>query len=230
MAVAAASTSPTPGDRSHLPERSGGAVATADTKTDLTAGSVPTRLAVAFAVLAIVLEGASLVLYSAAAGFSARLSVPPVVLLESGASGARLIGLGSIIDMFGYLCMAPVVLYLRDRHAGARLINLYAIAGIALVVIGSIGAVVMSTAAPYLIDQYQSASPSGKQSIELVFGVLYRAVVVGMWQTLETIPFAAWLIGTAVAIRGTASRAVFWILLLIGLANAGIAIYRLSGL
>jgi hypothetical protein len=206
------------------------AASIAGTKTGPTSGSVPTRLAIAFAVLAIVLEGASLVLYSAAAGFSARLSVPPVVLLGSGASGARLIEWGSIVDMFGYLCMAPVVLYLRDRHAGARLINLYAVAGIALVVIGSIGAVAMSAAAPSLIDQYRSASPAGRQTVELVFGALYRAVVVGMWQTLETIPFAAWMIGTAVAIRGTAPRAVFWILLLIGLANAGIAIYRLSGL
>jgi hypothetical protein len=51
-----------------------------------------------------------------------------------------------------------------------------------------------------------------------------------MWQTLETIPFAVRLIGTDVAIRGKASRAVFWILLPIGLINAGIAIYRLSGL
>lgn len=218
------------GDRSPLPALPSGAVTSADAKADLTSGSVPTRLAIAFAILAFVLEGASLVLYSAAAGFSARLSVPPVVLLESGASGARLIEWGSIVDMFGYLCMAPVVLYLRDRHSGARLINLYAVAGIVLVVIGSIGAVVMSTAAPYLIDQYQSGSPPGKQSVELVFGVLYRAVVVGMWQTLETIPFAAWTIGTAVAIRDTASRAVFWILLLIGLVNAGIAVYRLSGL
>jgi len=200
------------------------------TQTEPTPGSIPTRLAITFAVLAIVLEGASLVLYSAAAGFSARLSVPTVVLLGSGAGGARLIQWGSTVDMFGYLCMAPVVLYLRDRHARARLINLYAVAGIALVLIGSIGAVVMSAAAPYLIDQYQSASPAGRQGIELVFGTLYRAVVVGMWQTLEAIPFAAWMIGTAVAIRRTAPRAVFWILLLIGLANAGIAIYRLSGL
>jgi hypothetical protein len=30
-----------------------------------------------------------------------------------------------------------------------------------------------------------------------------------MWQTLETIPFAVWLIGIDVAIRGKASRAVF---------------------
>ncbi len=195
-----------------------------------TSTSIPIRLAMVFAILAAVLEAASLVFYSAAAGFSAHLSVPPVVLLDSGSSGARLIGWGSIVDMFGYLCMAPVVLYLRDCYAGAKLINLYAVAGLALVVIGSVGAVVMSTAAPYLMDQYPSASSAGKQSIELVFGVLYRAVVVGMWQTLETIPFAAWLIGTAMAVRAHASRALFWILLLIGLANAGIAVYRLSGL
>jgi hypothetical protein len=217
-------------DPETLPAFPTAGAASADPRNEAASGSIPTRLAVVFAILAIVLEGASLVLYSAAAGFSARLSVPPTMLLESGPSGARLIEWGSIVDMFGYLCMAPVVLYLRDRYAGAKLINIYAVAGIALVVIGSIGAVVMSTAAPYLIDQYQSAASAGRPSIELVFGVLYRAVVVGMWQTLETIPFAAWLIGTAVAIRGKASRAVFWILMLIGLTNAGIAIYRLSGL
>ncbi len=132
--------------------------------------------------------------------------------------------------MFGYLCIAPVVLHLRDRHAGARLINLYAVAGFALVVIGAIGAVVMATAAPYLIDQYHAASSTEKQSIELVFTALYRAVVVGMWQTLETIPGAVWLIGTAIAIWGKGSRAVILIMLLFGVANAAVAIYRLSGL
>jgi hypothetical protein len=217
-------------DPETLPALPAAGAAYADREKDAASGTIPSRLAIVFAILAVVLEGASLVFYSAAAGFSARLSVPPVVLLESGPSGAHLIEWGSIVDMFGYLCMAPVVLYLRDRYAGAQLINLYAIAGIALVVIGSVGAVVMSTAAPYLIDQYQSASTAGRHGIELVFGVLYRAVVVGMWQTLETIPFAVWLIGTAIAVRGKASRTVFWILLLIGITNAGIAIYRLSGL
>ncbi len=217
-------------DREGFPALPAAGTANADPRNDASSGSIPTRLAIVFATLAVVLEGASLVLYSAAAGFSARLSVPPAVLLESGPSGARLIEWGSIVDMFGYLSMVPVVLYLRDRYAGAKMINLYAVAGIALVVIGSIGAVVMATAAPYLIDQFQSGSPAGRPSIELAFGVLYRAVVIGMWQTLETIPFAAWLIGTAVAIRGRGSRALFWILLLIGLTNAGIAVYRLSGL
>jgi|SRR5580700_1962637 len=193
------------------------------------AAAVPVQAAVVFAVLAIVLEMGSLVFYSAAAGFSVSLSVSPIVLLAS-QSSARLIEWGSIIDMFGYLCIAPVVLYLRDRHAGARLINLYAVAGMCLVVIGSAGAVVMATAAPYLIDQYHLASSGGKQNIDLVFTALYRAVVVGIWQTLESLAGAAWLIGTAIAIWGKAPRLVYFLLLLFGLVYVGIAVYRLTGL
>jgi hypothetical protein len=73
-------------------------------------GSVSTRLALVFTILGLVLEAASLGLYSAAAGYSPALSVPPIALLASGQSGARLIEWGSLVDMFGYLCIAPVVL------------------------------------------------------------------------------------------------------------------------
>jgi hypothetical protein len=183
-----------------------------------------------FAILALVLEAASIVLYSAAAGYSTALSVPPIALLASGQSGARLIEWGSLVDMFGYLCIAPVVLYLRDRYATARLINLFAIAGIWVVVIGSIGAVVMRAAAPFLIRQYEVASPAGRHSIDFVFGVLYRGVVEGMWQTLVALLAAIWLLGTAFAVRGRASRTVLVIMLAIGLANAAIAAFRISGL
>ena len=191
---------------------------------------VSVRVAIAFATLAVVLEVSSLVCYSAAAGFSSRFTVAPIVLLQSGPGGASLIRWGSLVDMFGYLCLAPVVLYLRDRYAGATLIDLYAVAGLALIVIGSIGAVVMSTSASQLIAGYGAASPTGRQNVEVVFGAVYRAVVEGMWQTLETIPAAVWLLGTANAARGRSPRSVVWILFLVGLANAGIAVVRLSGL
>ena len=200
------------------------------TKIEVAGGSIPTRVAVAFTILALLLEAASLVFYAAAAGYSTAISVPPIVLLASGQSGARLIEWGSLVDMFGYLCIAPVVLYLRDRYAGARLINLYAVAGIALVVVGAIGDVVMRGAAPYLIRQYQVASPAGRHSLDFVFGVLYRGVVEGMWQTLVALLAAIWLIGTAFAVRDTASRTVLVIMLVIGLATAAIGVFRLTGL
>lgn len=199
------------------------------TRSEDARGSISTSLAVAFTILALILETASLVFYAAAVG-STAISVPPSVLLASGPGGARLIEWGSLVDMFGYLCIAPVVLYLRDRYAGARAINLYAVAGIALVVVGAIGDVVMRAAAPYLIRQYQVAAPAGRHSIDFVFGVLYRGVVEGMWQTLVALLAAIWLLGTAFAIRDRASRTVLGMMLVIGLATAAIGVFRLTGL
>jgi hypothetical protein len=224
------SASDTPQDRDPVAASAAVATTLGVTKIELVRGSIPTPLAVVFTILALVLEVASLVFYSAAAGYSTAISVPPIVLLASGQSGARLIEWGSLVDMFGYFCIAPVVLYLRDRYAGAGLIDLYAVAGIALVVVGAIGDVVMRSAAPYLIRQYQVASPAGRHSIDFVFGVLYRGVVEGMWQTLVALLAAIWLIGTAFAVRGTASRTVLAIMLLIGLATAAIGVFRLTGL
>jgi len=79
-------------------------------------------------------------MYSAATGFSPGLSVEPSKLLASGPTGASLIGWGSVVDMLGYLSIAPVVIYLRARYAAARYADLFAAAGFAVVVIGSIGA------------------------------------------------------------------------------------------
>ncbi len=166
-------------------------------------------------------------MYSAAAGFSASLTVEPSKLLASGPNGASLIHWGSLIDMFGYLSVAPVVVYLRDRYASARYVDLFAAAGLAVVIIGSIGAVSMATAAPALINDYVTASAAQKQALLPAFATLYRVVVLGMWQTLETIPAAVWLLGTASAARREGPRSVFVILLVVGVVVGAIALYRL---
>ena len=166
-------------------------------------------------------------MYSAAAGFASGLSVEPSKLLASGPTGASLIRWGSLIDMFGYLCIAPVAVYLRDRYASARYIDLFAASGLAVVVIGSIGAASMATAAPPLIYDYAAASVTQQQALLPGFATLYRAVVLGLWQTLETIPATIWLLGTASAARRQGPPSVFVILLVIGLINAAIALYRL---
>ena len=185
------------------------------------------RAAIGFAVAAITLELLASTLYYVAAGSSNGLSVEPSRLLGSGATGAALIHWGSLIDMFGYLSIAPVVLYLRARYSNARYVDIFAAAGLALVVIGSIGAVSMATAAPPLINDYVTATAAQKQALLPAFATLYRAVVLGLWQTLETIPAAIWLLGMASAVRRERQRSLFVVLLVIGLVNAAIAIYRL---
>ncbi|MDQ6876910.1 MAG: hypothetical protein M3082_04280 [Candidatus Dormibacteraeota bacterium] len=185
------------------------------------------RIAIFFAAAAIGLEALAGELYWAAAGFPNGLNVDPLKILGSGSTGASLIRWGSMIDMFGYLCIAPVCLYLRERFRSAKIVDFYATAGLAVVVIGSIGAVAMATAAPPLINQYAAGDPTQKLALVPVFGTLYRVVVVGMWQTLETIPAAIWLLGTASAARREGPRSLLAILIILGVINGAIALFRL---
>jgi hypothetical protein len=194
---------------------------------DLGRRPISTRVAIAFAVAAVALELAASLMYSAATGYASGLSVEPSKLLASGASGAALIRWGSLVDMLGYLSVAPVVVYLFHRQTSARYVDLFAAAGLSVVVIGSIGAVSMATAAPPLINDYAVASLAQKQALLPAFASLYRAVVLGMWQTLETIPAAVWLLGTASAARREGPRSVFVILVILGTVNGAIALYRL---
>jgi len=185
-------------------------------------------MAISFAVAAVGLELAAVLMYSAAAGYAGGLSVEPSKLLASGASGAALIRWGSLVDMFGYLSLAPVVIYLRARYATAKYIDLFAAAGLAVVVIGSIGAASMATAAAALITDYSTAGSAQKEAIVPAFATLYRAVLLGVWQTWETIPAALWLLGTASAARQKGPQSVFVILVILGAINAVIALYRLA--
>jgi hypothetical protein len=87
----------------------------------------------------------------------------------------------------------------------------------------------MATAAPPLIRDYSAATGAQREAILPAFATLYRAVVLGMWQTLETIPATVWLWGTAAAARRQGPRPVFLILLTLGAGNAAIALYRFIG-
>ena len=178
------------------------------------------RVAVAFAAAAWAFSLTASALYAVAAGGFDGPSVEPSLLLAAGTRGASLIRWGSLIDIAAYLCMAPVVLYLRSRYRAQRYADLFALAGIALVVIGSIGAVSMATAAPPLMREFATADDAHRQLLLPAFATLYRTVVVGMWQTLETIPAAIWLLGTAAAARRAGPRSVFVILLALGSINA----------
>jgi hypothetical protein len=188
---------------------------------------ISTRAAIAFAIVAFALELVASLMYSAAAGSASGLSVEPTTLLAAGPRGASLIRWGSLIDMFGYLSISPVVVYLWVRYSAAKYVDVFAVAGLALVVIGSIGAASMAAAAPPLITEYASATAAEKQALVPAFATLYRMVVLGLWQTLETLPAAVWLFGNAAAARRQGPRSVFVILLVLGAVNAAIALYRL---
>src|SRR5947207_293224 len=67
------------------------------------------------AVVFLVLDGLASMLVVAAYRFDVALLTDHGALVDQGPPAASLLRLGAIVDMIGYLALAPVVIYLRSR-------------------------------------------------------------------------------------------------------------------
>ena len=161
-------------------------------------GRLSGRLAVLCAIAGFVLRAVSGFLYFAAAGFSVEAASDPGALLAVGGNSADVFRWASVVDLFGYLLVAPLVAYLYQRFREDPRIVLYTAAGFAYILIGAMGAVLFLTAGPPLLRDYASASGVQRASIATTFTTLYQVVIVGFWQTLEGIPGGVWLLGIGV--------------------------------
>jgi hypothetical protein len=148
------------------------------------------RIASLSVIIGFVFMAGSGVLFFAAAGFSEQRNSDPAALVAMGGTGADFIRWACLVDMFGYLLLAPLALYLHRRFHDDPYIDLYTAAGFAYILVGAIGAVIFATAGPTLMRDYISATEVQRASIVTTFSFLYQIVVMGFWQTLEGIPGA----------------------------------------
>lgn len=137
------------------------------------------------------------ILLPAAFGFDTKALAHPGLLVDKGQSVAHLLRWGALLDMISYFPLAPVVVYvhhrLRDRNRA--LVTLLTVGGLAYVLIGSIGGVVLASAGPPLIEGYAAASASGREAARVALETLGNGVLIGLWGTLELIPLGMWFIG-----------------------------------
>jgi hypothetical protein len=159
------------------------------------------------------------VLLIGAYGFDLRALADPGSIIDKGRAVADQLHLALLVDMASYLPFAPVVLYLHRylRPREASIGELIAGCGLAYVLIGAIGGATLAAGTPPLIAGYASASAAGREAIRLTFVAITDSVEIGLWGTLELLPFGAWAIGTAWFLRSTWPR--FTVLL--GLAGVG---------
>lgn len=75
------------------------------------------------------------------------------------------------------------------------MLDLYTLGGLAYVVIGAMGAVLLAVINPQLISDYGTASPARREAIEVTIQAFQNGVALGLWNTLETIPAGVWLVG-----------------------------------
>lgn len=156
--------------------------------------SVDRRIAVAAAVGGGIVALLSIVLFAAALGAGGGLA-PDLSSLP--AERAALVRYGALTDMIGYyLAPVPVMLYLWRRLGGEDdfVMLLGTVAGVMYSVIGSMGAVMVATVVPPLLGEGTEVAAT---NLELV----RQTVFVGLWQTLETIPWAIWLLVVGTRMR-----------------------------
>jgi hypothetical protein len=123
-----------------------------------------------------------------------------------------------LLDAVGwYLLLVPLILFLRSRFREDGLADLAAVGGLAYVVMGSMAAVLMATAAPRLIETFAGTTGATHEAARLTFAVLSEGVHQGVWQTLDPIALGAWLLITGIHLRSAGAGMLGTIPMILGI-------------
>jgi len=172
----------------------------------------------------VVLEVLASVMFLAVYDFDVTtLAANPGALPARGSEVAVPLRWGGLVDMLGYLALAPVVLYLHRRLGAAStervrafgLVNVTTFSGLGFALVGSIGAVLYASVGPPLLDASASGSETATAA-RVAFAVLGNGVIVGLWGTLEQLLLGVWLIGVGWFVRAE-GRAFGWLALVAGI-------------
>jgi hypothetical protein len=175
--------------------------------------------AVAFVVLNNVIASA---LVLAAYGFDPSLLLADGELVTRQLGTAELLRWGALIDMVGYLSIAPVVLYMYSK--GPRRVGgwVTAFSGLSFAVVGAIGAVLLASVGASLLQSPASDEVS-LAAARVAYSGLENAVFVGLWGTLELLLLGVWFGGVARQLLPD-SRAFGYVAVLAGIGCVGYAI------
>ena len=156
------------------------------------------RLVAGITILAVVCYLISVVLLLALMNYSFSVEAFSGGMISTGSRGANLLRWGMIFDVFGsYLLLAPLALHLWNwlKSKGSNHVTLYTLCGLAYILIGSMGAIVLSAVLPPLMKDYVQASVSQRDTLQVVFNSFLNAVFLGLWNPLEVFLLGIWLVG-----------------------------------
>lgn len=156
------------------------------------------RLAARITSLAAISYLISVGLLLAVMNFSFSIEAFSGAVISLGSRGGNLLRWAMIFDVFGsYLLLTPLALHLwswlkpkRPNH-----VTLYTLCGLAYILIGSMGAIVLSAVLPSLMNEYAQASASKRETLQVVFNGFLNAVFLGLWNPLEVFLLGMWLVG-----------------------------------
>ena len=162
------------------------------------------RRAAAVAIaLTVGLGTVSNLMFVAAFQFRVDWFLDPARLVAGGSTSPELLRWAAITDLFSYYLPTAVValaLHAALRPRGPGLADAGTVAALGYVLAGGIGAVSLAFAGPMLMQAY--GEPGADQAaIARDFATLVEIVFLGIWQFLDAIFVAAWMLAIGVLIR-----------------------------
>ena len=163
------------------------------------------RMTALLAILAALLAVGNLVLGFAAVGFTS----PPDTFSNVSASlpiegiDAGLLRWSTICDLFGYyLLLGPLALVLSRRfeQTNPPLMQFATYCGLGYILVGAIGAALLASNAPALIESYAQASNVDRAAIQVAYDSVNN-LVNGLWNTLGGFLGGIWWLAVGNAIR-----------------------------
>jgi hypothetical protein len=142
-------------------------------------------------------------LFVAALQFRPDWFANPALLVGGGPGSAELVKWAAFADLFSYYLPTSVVAFglwvaLRDRRP---LVAVVAVVGaLGYVFAGSIGAASLAMAGPPLIREYAQAG-ADQPAIAAAFGLLTEVVFRALWQLVDGVYVAIWVIGIGILVR-----------------------------
>ena len=170
------------------------------TATTTSGRSSGDRLAGICALLSAPIGFLSLIAVLAAADWDAEIFDTPTTLLAQGSSAADGVRWAMVLDLIGYYAlMVPALLALRALLTPRRpdIARLSATSGLAYLITGAVGAVVLAVTWPLALEQIGGADPAQAAGITASFEAITEAVVSGLWNLFGSAAAAVWLLVTA---------------------------------
>jgi hypothetical protein len=147
---------------------------------------------------------ASGICLAAAANFRLSALSNPSSLITIGTDGAHLFRWGMVLDVFGYyVLLMPLALWLWKwlKPNDPLLMTLYTGCGLAYILVGAMGAILLAAVEPPLIMQYAQVSGAQRETLHIVFTSFLNAVYLGLWNPLEALLAGIWWVGVGSLLR-----------------------------
>jgi hypothetical protein len=124
----------------------------------------------------------------------------PLLILTTPGINVQAARWSMILDMLGYyLSLLPVIYLLHDWiKSKSAWSNLITFNGLAYILVGAIGAAILTVAWPYIIMAYPEATPSMQEILKANFKFVNDMVYNGMWNLLEMLFAGTWWLAAGI--------------------------------